>query len=250
MATGKVSADSSVVVTSTVGGKPLIDVARDELGSPPVVWGRYFTGSATKNSVVYRPDLENEVLHAAGIRLLPIARQTDRVSTTNQHGRADGHMNADAFIDAFGIPALAAAGKELLMFLDVEGPPHSLAASYYRGWASALQTRSRDRSNGKFVIRPAIYATQADDVTWRVVQHGSGLTCVAGWVARWRKRGCAKPLDWDPAIVTPNVPLDFPIVLWQYSDECHGGDGFDCNEISIVPEDERFLLQRLIIPPK
>src|SRR5207253_165074 len=192
MAIGKTAGDSSVVVTSMIDGRPMLDVAAEELGTKPLVWGRYFTGSATKNSVVYRPDLENAALHEAGIRLLPIARQTDRVSTTNQAGRADGQMNADALIDAFGISTLASAGKELIMFLDVEGPPHSLAASYYRGWASALQTRSRDRSNGKFMIRPAIYATQGDDVTWRVVSHGSGQTCAAGWVARWRKRGCAK----------------------------------------------------------
>jgi len=249
MAIGKVAADSSVVVTHKVGGTPLIESATAVLGSRPVVWGRYFTGKGTKNSVVYRPEIENAPLHEAGIRLLPIARQTKLVGGSQADGTTHGAMNAEAFISAFGADIIAAQGAEFLMFLDIEGPPHSLSASYYAGWSAALMTTSRHLSSDRFTLLPAIYATQADDVTWRVVRTDGGAKCFAAWVARWRVRGCSQPLDFRPDIVQPKVKIGCPVVLWQYADECHGGDGFDCDELNPDAEIEKSLLSRLILPP-
>ncbi|HEY2321537.1 MAG TPA: hypothetical protein VGJ82_01625 [Thermoanaerobaculia bacterium] len=248
MATGRAAADSSVVVTHTIGGNSLLDIAKNVLGSVPTAWGRYFTSTASKNSVVYRPAQENVAFNATGTKLIPIARQTLRVGGSKNEGAADGAMNAEALIAAFGADLFAAAGNEFLMFLDVEGPPHSLSAEYYAGWSTALQARSRDLSNGRFVILPCVYATQADNQTWRAVV-SAGTVCAAAWVARWRVRGCSALLDWKPAIVQPSVPLNCPVVIWQYADECHGGEGIDCDELNPDPKVQSFLLDRLLLPP-
>jgi len=77
----------------------------------------------------------------------------------------------------------------------------------------------------------------------------SYLQSQGAWVARWRVRGCGLPLEWDPQIVLPRVKLPCEVLLWQYADECHGGDGFDINETNpnIDLED---ILSQCVLPPE
>jgi hypothetical protein len=76
---GLFGADSSVPVTNQINGKNLIELAVENFGEQPVVWGRYFTSAGTSGLVEYRHLRENQILRDAGIRVVPIARQTKHV---------------------------------------------------------------------------------------------------------------------------------------------------------------------------
>jgi hypothetical protein len=250
MAEGLFGADSSVSVTNQINGKSLIDLATETFGEPPVVWGRYFTSTSTGGSVEYRHLRENQVLRDAGIRVLPIARQTKNVNGTQSEGSADAQLNSEDLIDTFGADHLAGAGGNVFMFLDVEGSP-SLSVAYYLGWAQTIVAHSREYSGGKVSILPCVYATQGDAATWKAVADAVALGCTCGgaWVARWKIRGCGEPIPWNDATVRLTVKIPCDVVLWQYADECHGGSGFDCNRIN--PNiDRNGFLSKCVLPPE
>jgi hypothetical protein len=249
MAIGSPGADSSNLVTSLINGESMLDVATGLFGRAPVVWGRYFTAAGTTGLVEYHPRRENQPLRDRNIRVLPIARQTKHVNGTQADGSADAEANAEDLITTFGAEYLGSIGGEFLMFLDVEGTP-SLSAAYYQGWAKTLVDHSQSFSAGAVTILPGVYATQSDGSTWQAMVEADqrGVKSHGAWVARWRIRGCGSPLDWDPRIVRPRIDLPCDILLWQYADECHGGDGFDCNEINPDIDLQRFLKQ-CVLPP-
>jgi hypothetical protein len=70
-------ADTAFPVTQA-----LIDSATKVLGGTPPFWGRYFGTRQTGCAVEYRHALEDGVLSAAGICVLPIACQTNAVGGT------------------------------------------------------------------------------------------------------------------------------------------------------------------------
>jgi len=249
MAIGSPGADSSNLVTRLIGGKPMVDVAAELLGQMPVLWGRYFTSVATSGLVEYRARRENQALRDRNIRVLPIARQTKHVDGTQADGSADAQLNAEDLIKTFGVSYLQSQGGRFIMFLDVEGTP-SLSTDYYLGWARTLVDHSQSFSDGSVTIFPGVYATQGDDTTWRAVAEAGqrGVQSQGAWVARWRVRGCGLPLEWDPHIVLPRVKIPCEVLLWQYADECHGGDGFDINETN--PNiDLEGILSQCVLPP-
>ena len=252
MAIGLPGADSALIVTSRINGRTLIDLATDVFGQTPVVWGRYFTSAAVTGTDEYRPLRENQALRTLGIRVMPIARQTKHVDGSEDQGVVDAKDNAEDLIKTFGADYLRTQGGKFLMFLDVEGAP-SMSESYYRGWAKTLVEYSSVFSGGAVTILPGVYATQGDDPTWRALEAAaaSGVSCEGAWIARWRKRGCAAPLDFDTHmhLVRPNVSIPCDILVWQYADECHGGDGFDCNEINPNIDVHAFL-QKCVLPPE
>jgi hypothetical protein len=89
----------------------------------PAFWGRYFSTPTTGGPVEYSPDAENAILRAAGIFVLPIARQTGGVDGSEQQRERDGRANSAALIATFGLSYLVSQGREFLMFLDVEPCP-------------------------------------------------------------------------------------------------------------------------------
>jgi hypothetical protein len=250
LAIGKPAADSSNLVTSQLQGKSLIQLATELFGQTPLAWGRYFTSVASTGVVEYRHLRENQALRDKNIRVVPIARQTKRVAGSQADGSADAEANAEDLIQTFGGDYLRSLGGQVLMFLDVEGAP-PLSVSYYSGWAGNLINHSRVVSNGAVTILPCVYATQADNATWTAVATAAqnGAECHGAWIARWRIRGCGKPLDFDDAIVKPNIEIPCDVLLWQYADECNGGDGFDCNEINPTIDLERDFLNKCVLPP-
>jgi hypothetical protein len=191
MAVGMPGADSSNLVTSQIGGQNLIDLATNQFGRPPVIWGRYFTGVASTGVVEYRHLQENQALRSSGIRVLPIARQTKRVNGSVADGSADAMANAEDLIVTFGADYLATQGGQVIMFLDVEGAP-SLSVAYYQGWAATLTVHSQNFSNNKVTILPCVYGTHFDDTTWRAVVEavGPGVEFYGAWIARWWVAGC------------------------------------------------------------
>jgi hypothetical protein len=230
----------------------LINAATELLGAAPVFWGRYFTSVSTTGSVEYRHAKENQPLNQAGIRLLPIARQTPRVNGSLDQGIADGVANAQDFITTFSPQALASQGGQFMMFLDVEGPPKpSLSQDYFSGWAQGLAQEARAVSGGSVRILPCIYGTQSNVKTWSAVAAAmsSGVECHGAWIARFRAGKCTMG-QWDSKVVTPRSPSPFPcpILAWQYAEECLNGR-IDCSQTNPDIDVESQLLAFLALPP-
>jgi len=249
--TGRPVADSASLVTSQIGGKSLLQLAQDLFGEPPVLWGRYFSSISSTGTVEYRHLRENEPLRNAGIRVLPIERQTNRVNGSQADGSTDAEQNADDLIATFGADYLASQGGAFLLFLDVEGSP-PLSAAYYLGWATTLMAHSRQVTNGDVTVLPCVYGVQSDNDTWNNLTSAcaNGAECHGAWIARWQVRGCHKPIPFDPAIVSPRVELPCKILLWQYSDDCNGGGGFDCDQTNPSIDLDNDLVRKCILPPQ
>ena len=250
MAKGKPGADSSNLVTVEISGQGLIQLARSLFNEFPVFWGRYFTSTSASGSVEYRHRKENQPLRDNSIRVLPIARQTKRVKGSLDDGSNDAQANAEDIIETFGSDYLASQGGRFFVFLDVEGSP-SLSQSYYTGWAQALKARSSAITNSAVTLLPCVYATQSDTTTWAAVAAAAnaGVECNGAWVARWRHHGCAPLDEWDDSLVNPPVRILCPVLIWQYADDCYGGNGFDCSQTNPAIDLDRDLLNHLILPP-
>ncbi len=180
MAQGQPGADSLSPVTSS-----LIQKATALYGTAPVFWGRYFTSATTTGSGEYHHATENPPLNAAGIRLLPVARQTANVGGSQEQGAADGAANAQDFVDTFGVPELTAQGGQFIMVLDVEGNP-DLTADYYTGWTQGLISTAQQESGGAVQMLPCLYASHGDSGTWNALETAmnAGAPCSGVW-------GCA-----------------------------------------------------------
>lgn len=251
MPTGRPGADSSTLVTHRIDNQNLMELAEGLFGETPVLWGRYFKRFGNTDPVQYQHDRESTPLRERNIRVLPIARQTTRVDGSETDGIADARGNVEAVIRTFGRDYLRLEGGEFFYFLDVEGPPHSLSRRYWRGWAETVVAHSAAFTDGAVTLIPCVYAPQGDNVTWQSVadEAEGGVPCGGAWIARWRRRGCAGLLEWDDNIVQPRIEIPCPVLLWQYADECHGGDGIDCNETNPNLDLEADLLNKLILPP-
>jgi hypothetical protein len=253
MAVGQAGADSSSPVSTTVQGKNLVELAYDQFGEYPVLWGRYFTSASTTGSIEYRHAQENPILAQYNIRLLPVARQTTHVGGSQQQGTTDAQNNAQDVIDTFGADYLASQGGQFMMFLDVEGSPStgspSLSVDYYNGWAQTLIDYSLSISNETVTILPCVYARQGDNDTWNalVTADNQGSKCYGAWAARYYYSGCSMH-DWSDSIVQPSVALPFDVLLWQYAENCAQGT-IDCNQTNPNVDIETALLQKLILPP-
>lgn len=251
MPTGRPVADSSNLVTSEIGGRNLLELAKALFGEYPLLWGRYFTSPASTGTVEYRHLRENQPLREAGIRVLPIARQTKRVNGSQADGSTDAEENGDDLIATFTADYLASQGGEFLMFLDVEGAP-ALSAAYYLGWATTLIAHSRQATGGRVTVLPCVYGVQSDNDTWNSLNDAcrNGAECRGAWIARWREHGCKPPIEFDSTIVSPSVKLPCDILLWQYADDCHGGDGFDCDQTNPDIDLVQDLVRKCILPPQ
>jgi hypothetical protein len=249
VAQGQPGADSSSPVTAS-----LIQSATDFYGATPAFWGRYFTSVNTAGSVEYRHAVENQPLNAAGIRLLPIARQTANVDGSLQQGIEDGVANARDFITTFDASFLSSQGEKFYMFLDVEGSP-SLSPDYFTGWALGLAEESASSSNnlsrGSVGILPCLYATQGDAATWVALAaaQAAGVRCMGVWIARYFSGNCEMG-EWSDLIVTPAAPDPFPwpILAWQYAGNCLDG-AIDCSQTNPNIDAQGQLLDFLVLPP-
>jgi hypothetical protein len=217
------------------------------------MWGRYFKRPGFEQD--YQPAAENRVFNAHHIRLLPIARQTNRVAGTASDGATDAILNVDAFVKSLEMENLAAIGGEFLMFLDVEGTSDrnpNLSIDYWIGWSAALVAHSRRVSDRRFTIVPGIYCRQNQNVTWDAIVRGDalGFPCTGAWVFRSRTSACTKPIpSWDAPFNTPAVRLPCPIMIWQFAIDCLFEGGVDFDMVNPDPSIESALMNRLIIPP-
>jgi hypothetical protein len=247
MPKGSAGVDSSAPVTAVLGGQSLVSLAAQSFGAAPVFWGRYFTSATTSGTVEYRHATENASLRAAGIRVLPIARQTSRVNLTSVEGNADGQANAKDLLATFGVEYLVAQGGDFFMFLDVEGSP-SLSSDYYVGWVKGLEIALEQG----VTIHPCVYATQYDSETWSALTAacaGGGATCKGLWVAHWLHTGFHAVDPWSLASTSPVPSVPFKVLIWQYANDAFGSGGFDCNETNPSLDLQNDLLNHLVLPP-
>jgi len=234
-----VGADTAYPVTNA-----LITAATKAIGTTPSFWGRYFTSPQTSGVVEYRHATENPILEAAGIRVLPIARQTNNVSGDAPSGYRDGGLNASDLIATFGEDLLASM-PGVCIFLDVEGSGASrLSSDYYAGWTDGLASAS---SQVKFL--PCVYGIPADSVTWTALARAiaNGAPCHGLWMAH--PVMAAEPVAWNPVLVTPTSPNPgVPVLLWQYMFPA-GGLAIDRDQVNPAIDAQADLLQYLVLPP-
>ncbi len=247
MAQGQPGADSLSPVTSS-----LIQQATDLFGTAPVFWGRYFTSVTTAGSGEYHHATENPPLNAAGIRLLPVARQTANVGGSQEQGAADGAANAQDFVETFGVPELTAQGGQFIMVLDVEGNP-DLTPDYYTGWTQGLISTAQQMSGGAVQMLPCLYASRGDTGTWNALQTATdaGAPCSGVWVARYMNSLVSGEMgDWSDSVMTPTEPNPFQptILAWQYAENCLNGS-IDCSQTNPAIDLQNDLLQFLVLPP-
>jgi hypothetical protein len=246
MAQGQPGADSLIPVTSS-----LIQQATALYGTPPVFWGRYFK-NVTAGSGEYHHATENPPLNAAGIRLLPVARQTTSVGGDQDQGAADGAANAEDFVSTFGVAELTAQGGQFIMVLDVEGNP-DLTADYYTGWTQGLISKAQQMSNGAVQMLPCLYASHGDTGTWNALDTAmnAGARCSGVWVARYLNSLASGQMgDWSDSVVTPTQPNPFSatILAWQYAENVLHGS-IDCSQTNPAIDLQNDLLQFLVLPP-
>lgn len=241
-------ADTLVPVTDAI-----VSMVRNRFATTPQFWGRYFKRPGFEQD--YQPATENRVFTENSIRLLPIARQTNRVAGTATQGAEDALLNVDAFTKALGVDYLARIGGELLMFLDVEGTSDrnpNLSLEYWMGWSSALVAHSRRVSDGDFVMLPAVYCRQNQAPTWDAIARAGqlGFPCAGAWIFRMRSGACDKPIpqQWDAPFNTPATPLPCPIMLHQFAIDCIFEGGVDFNMVNPDPAIASALLNRLVLP--
>jgi hypothetical protein len=234
-----VGADVNAVVTAN-----MIQMAEAETKQSIRFWGRYFKGPGNTSPEQYQPAAEAAVFNQRQIRVLPIGRQTNHVGGNEALGAADGANNANAIIAGFGVRTLSALPGGLLIFLDVEGPPHaSMSADYYRGWSNAL---SQTAAVHGVKLLPGVYGAEGDSLTWaHLVQAIEvGATCTGTWIARPGTLGC-HPLRFfnEDNVRPPGLPTSIKVLIWQCVQECHN---LDFNILN--PEFEADTLGKMVIP--
>lgn len=246
--------------TTLLGADTLVPVTQDLVamvrarygGTTPLFWGRYFKRPGFEED--FQPAIERGAFRESHIRLLPIARQTNRVAGTAGDGAGDAILNVDAFTGSVGVDALGAVGGELLMFLDVEGTSAqqpNLSLDYWIGWSSTVVAHSRRTSGGRFTIVPAVYCRQNQAPTWDVIVRADSLghPCAGAWVFRMRQGACTAPIPaWDARFLTPTVALPCPIMIWQFAIDCVFEGGVDFDMINPDPLISTALLNRLVVP--
>jgi hypothetical protein len=236
-----VGADTAYPVTQA-----LIDKAKAVIGAAPSFWGRYFTSPQTGGTVEYRHAVENAVLAANNIRVLPIARQTNNVSGSGATGFSDGTANAADLIATFGEDYLAAMAG-VCIFLDVEGGGVSRLASdsdYYAGWVAGLGSASTTVG-----FQPCVYGIPGDAVTWTALARAiaGGAACHGLWMAH-PLMGAAEPVPWNPGAVAPSPDPGAPVLLWQYMFPRDGAN-LDRSLVNQGIDAENDLLKYLILLP-
>jgi hypothetical protein len=234
-----VGADVNAIVTST-----MIQTAQTQTGQTIRFWGRYFKDAGNESPEQYQPEEEAALLNQRNIRVLPVARQTNHVNGSKAQGQDDGETNASAIVAGFGATTLAAMPSGLLVFLDVEGPPHaSLSANYYTGWSAGLVQKAQ--SAGVTLI-PGVYGAQGDNQTWAqlVSAIDGGAQCAGIWSARPVTMGCHPLHPFDEHLARPrHLPNSVKILILQAVQECHN---LDFNVLNPAFEDDT--LAKLVLP--
>lgn len=223
-----------------------LSVATAQIGQAPVFWGRYFKGPGDTDPAQYQAGQESSFLNSHNIKVLPVARQTNHVNSTDSNlGKTDGEQNAQALIASFGADVLEAL-PEVAVFLDAEiGNP--LNHNYYLGWSAGLIQGGAP--NIKFV--PCLYAHHNDQQTWSEVGNAmnQGATCGAAWIV-YMDSGTFPIGPWGARFTSATMPSGLPVVMVQrildFRDSASPPNTYDFDLVNPAYQD--WLLQRLVLP--
>ncbi|MDF5729696.1 MAG: peptidoglycan-binding protein [Rhizonema sp. PD38] len=222
--------------------KSMIQKAAELMRTSPRFWGRYFQGN-TKNGE-YLHQQENKPLHNAGIRVLPISRQTNEVGGTHRNGVEIGTSHANDVLNTFGEDYLASQGDGFYIFLDVEGfdPQPSLSKEFYKGWSEAVV-----QASNKVKLLPSVYLNGSDQTTLRNLSAAikEGAHCHGLWVANYDSKPQIGP--WNPEKVKLEPPVPCKVLLRQYIGDVSNGI-YDFNQINPFLDNPELVLQRFILP--
>ena len=240
--TGIVGADTLKNATSA-----LILEASNYLAATPQFWGRYFQGDSSEGE--YLHDIENAPLQKAGVRVLPISRQTDRVGLSRQTGAEMGQLHAEDLLETFGENYLAAQGDGFYFFLDVE-LQHPLSQEFYSGWSEAVF-----KASSKVRLMPCVYLNHADYTTLSNLSTAvkAGAECHGLWVANYGHNDHARPQPWNSEAMALARPAPCKVLLHQYRGDMKGGyndASYDFSQINPFLEHPESVLKRLILPPQ
>jgi peptidoglycan hydrolase-like protein with peptidoglycan-binding domain len=230
----------------------MIPAAKQLMGTSPRFWGRYFQGNSRDGE--YLHNQEDKPLHNAGIRVLPISRQTNRVNGTQQDGMVLGTSHANDVLVTFGEDYLAAQGNSFYIFLDVEGvgSQPSLSKEFYQGWSKAVTQASI-----KVKLLPSVYLNGSDKTTLRNLSTAikEASPCLGIWLARYVSNPLIKPWNREGVKLNPAVPCK--VLIHQYIGDVDPGTGkvnpsngvYDFNQINPFLDNPESVLQRMILPP-
>ncbi|UBF25751.1 hypothetical protein K9N68_30070 [Kovacikia minuta CCNUW1] len=232
-------ADSISRVTSS----SFITQATTLLGSKPAYWGRYFSDLSYTGTGEYLTQ-EHRLFRANNIRVLPVGRDTTRVSLGQAEGRQDGAQQAADVLGKFGESYLQSQGGEFYLFLDVE-LTDPLSSSYYIGWSQAVRAAS-----SRVRLLPCVYLNASDATTSRALANAmsAGAVCSGLWIAYYvfynTSAIVSTPFDGSRASPATSVPA--PVLFWQYAGDIAGAYDFNISNPAI---DAQTILRRLILPP-
>lgn len=220
----------------------MIPEAQKLMGAFPRFWGRYFQGNLSFGE--YLRSIENRPLRNAGIRVLPISRQTNRVDETQQVGEQLGALHARDVLNTFGESYLASQQVDgFYFFLDVE-PTDPLSVGFYIGWSTAVI-----KSSTKVKLLPAVYLNAADSITTKNLSAAmkSGAQCHGLWVANYGTNQ-ALIYPWNKAKSKVATPVPCKVLMRQYAGDIKSGL-YDFNQMNPFLDNQELVLKRLILPP-
>ena len=231
-----------------VKSSSMIQEAAKFMKESPRFWGRYFY-QGKKGDGEYIANEENKPLHDAGIRVLPISRQTSDVNGNREKGLDVGRRHAADVLATFGEDYLASQGDSFYIFLDVEGldeknPP--LSKEFYLGWSKAIV----DASN-KIKLLPCVYTNAKKDQTSKQNLSAAmkeGAQCHGLWVANYGHQWRPQISPWNAEEVKPVIAVPCKVLLHQYNGD-KPSDIYDFNQINPFLDNPDLVLQRLILPP-
>jgi len=244
--TGIGGVDTLVRVTDA-----MLPEAQKFMGAKPRFWGRYFQGNSGDGEYLHKQ--ENKPLHDAGIRVLPISRQTNKVGGTHQDGVELGTSHAKDVLDTFGEDYLVSQGDSFYIFLDVEGVDGqpSLSKEFYQGWSEAVLNASH-----KVKLLPAVYLNGSDETTLINLSAAmkEGANCQGIWLAHYGNKSQISP--WNRQKVELKPPVPCKVLLHQYIGDIDPATGlvnlsngvYDFNQINPFLDNPELVLQRLNLP--
>jgi hypothetical protein len=226
----------------------LLNYTREMLGGTPAQFmGRYFKGPGNTDGVQYQPAAENPLLHGAGMKLMPFARQTNHVNGSLVQGQTDARHNVDAYFAAIPAAEVDAQGGKAFLFLDIEPPGDGpdVSVAYYQGWAGAVLAHSQGR------ILPCAYLNRSNNVpSLQNIQSAMrlGAECHGLMVASYigsGGNGAITPRDWTDKSTKPPLDIGVPILAWQFWDKYRGA--LDASQVN--PALAQDVLAWLLVPP-
>jgi len=239
---------SSLTLTGMAGTDTLqrvqanmIPEAQKLMGALPRFWGRYFQGNL--NDGEYLHAVENQPLRNAGIRVLPISRQTNQVGGSKQTGQQIGSLHAQDVLSTFGESYLASQQVDgFYIFLDVE-PTDPLSVDFYLGWSTAVI-----KSSTKVRFLPAVYLNTADSTTANNLSTAMKLTqCHGLWVANYGSNQ-ALISPWNKTKARVVTPVPCKVLIHQYAGDIKNGL-YDFSQMNPFLDNQELVLKRLILPP-